>query len=320
VTAAPDTAEPYIQAAGLTKRFGDFTAVDAIDFAVGRGESFGFLGPNGAGKSSTMRMIGCVSPVTEGTLRVLGRDPSADGSAIRGRLGVVPQEDTLDLELTVFDNLVLYGRYFNLPRPEAKRRAAELLEFVQLGDRAKSRVEDLSGGMKRRLTIARALINEPEILLLDEPTTGLDPQARHVVWDRLYRLKQRGVTLVLTTHYMDEAEQLCDRLVVMDRAKIVAEGSPLELISSWSTPEVLELRFAVGVAETLDGQLTDSVTEGWAERVEVLPDRILLYTRDGEAAAEQVHRRGLRPVATLVRRSSLEDVFLRLTGRTLVDS
>ena len=315
-----DTGSPLIVADKLTKRFGDFTAVDGIDFEVGAGESFGFLGPNGAGKSSTMRMIGCVSPATEGTLRVLGRDPAADGSTIRARLGVVPQEDTLDLELTVFDNLVLYGRYFNLPRAEAKRRATELLDFVQLGDRAKSRVEDLSGGMKRRLTIARALINEPDILLLDEPTTGLDPQARHVVWDRLYRLKQRGVTLVLTTHYMDEAEQLCDRLVVMDRAKIVAEGSPLELISTWSTPEVLELRFAVGVAETLDGQLTDSVAEGWAERVEVLPDRILLYTGDGEAAAEEVHRRGLHPVATLVRRSSLEDVFLRLTGRTLVDS
>ena len=313
-------AAPYIVAQGLTKRFGEFTAVDGVDFAVGAGESFGFLGPNGAGKSSTMRMIGGTSPVTEGTLRVLDRDPATDGPEIRARLGVVPQEDTLDLELTVFDNLVIYGRYFNLPRPEARRRATELLEFVQLSDRAKSRVDDLSGGMKRRLTIARALINEPDILLLDEPTTGLDPQARHVVWDRLYRLKQRGVTLVLTTHYMDEAEQLCDRLVVMDRAKIVAEGSPLELINAYSTPEVLELRFAVGVAETLDGQLTDSVVQGWAERVEVLPDRILLYTRDGEAAAEEVHRRGLRPVTTLVRRSSLEDVFLRLTGRSLVET
>ena len=311
---------PFIVAEGLTKRFDTFTAVDAINFEVGAGEAFGFLGPNGAGKSSTMRMIGGVSPVTEGVLRVLGRDPAVDGPTIRARLGVCPQEDTLDLELTVFENLVIYGRYFNLPRGEAKRRAAELLEFVQLTDRAKSRVEDLSGGMKRRLSIARALINEPSILLLDEPTTGLDPQARHVVWDRLYRLKQQGVTLVLTTHYMDEAEQLCDRLVVMDRAKIVAEGSPLELISTWSAPEVLELRFAVGVAETLDGQLTDSIHEGWAERIEVLADRILLYTRDGEAAAEEVHRRGLHPVATLVRRSSLEDVFLRLTGRTLVDS
>ncbi|HEU5034245.1 MAG TPA: ABC transporter ATP-binding protein [Mycobacteriales bacterium] len=315
---AADAPAPYITARGLTKRFGAFTAVDGIDFTVGAGESFGFLGPNGAGKSSTMRMLGGVSPVTAGELRILGRDPEVDGPQLRARLGVVPQEDTLDLELTVFENLVIYGRYFDLPRREARRRAEELLEFVQLSERARSRVDDLSGGMKRRLTIARALINEPEILLLDEPTTGLDPQARHVVWDRLYRLKQQGVTLVLTTHYMDEAEQLCDRLVVMDRARIVAEGSPLQLIARWSTPEVLELRFAVGVAETLNGQLTDYVPQ-WAERVEVLPDRVLLYTRDGEATAEEVHRRGLRPLATLVRRSSLEDVFLRLTGRSLVE-
>ena len=305
----------YIRARQLTKQFGSFTAVDGIDFEVGAGEAFGFLGPNGAGKSSTMRMIGGVSPVTSGELRVLGRDPALDGSLIRARLGVVPQEDTLDLELSVLDNLVIYGRYFDLPRAECRTRAAELLEFVQLSDRAKSRVDDLSGGMKRRLTIARALINEPDILLLDEPTTGLDPQARHVVWDRLYRLKQRGVTLVLTTHYMDEAEQLCDRLVVMDRARIVAEGSPRELITAWSSPEVLELRFDIGVAENLDGQLSEL-----ADRVEVLPDRVLLYTSDGESAAEEVHRRGLRPISTLVRRSSLEDVFLRLTGRTLVES
>jgi lipooligosaccharide transport system ATP-binding protein len=312
--------EPLIRARGLTKRFGTFTAVDAIDFDVARGEAFGFLGPNGAGKSSTMRMVGAVSPITSGELRILGRDPAADGAEIRARLGVVPQEDTLDLELTVLENLVVYGRYFDLPRPEAKRRARELLDFVQLTDRADSKVDPLSGGMKRRLTIARALINEPELLLLDEPTTGLDPQARHVVWDRLYRLKQRGVTLVLTTHYMDEAEQLCDRLVVMDRARIVAEGSPRDLIRIWSTPEVLELRFAVGVVESLDGQLADWLAGGWAERVELLPDRVLVYTHDGDAAMAEVHRRGLQPVTTLVRRSSLEDVFLRLTGRTLVES
>jgi lipooligosaccharide transport system ATP-binding protein len=312
--------EPLIRARGLTKRFGTFTAVDAIDFDVARGEAFGFLGPNGAGKSSTMRMVGAVSPVTSGELRILGRDPASDGADIRARLGVVPQEDTLDLELTVLENLVVYGRYFDLPRGEAKRRARELLDFVQLTDRADSRVDPLSGGMKRRLTIARALINEPELLLLDEPTTGLDPQARHVVWDRLYRLKQRGVTLVLTTHYMDEAEQLCDRLVVMDRARIVAEGSPRDLIRIWSTPEVLELRFPAGVAESLDGQLADWVAGGWAERVELLPDRVLVYTHDGDAAIAEVHRRGLQPVTTLVRRSSMEDVFLRLTGRTLVES
>src|SRR5438067_6070481 len=300
---------PLIHARGLVKKFGELVAVDGIDFDVQRGEAFGFLGPNGAGKSSTMRMIGCVSPPTAGTLRILDLDPVADGPQIRGRLGVVPQQDTLDNELTVRENLIIYGRYFGLSRSEVRERADRLLAFVQLDERASSKVEPLSGGMKRRLTIARSLVNEPDVLLLDEPTTGLDPQARHVVWDRLFRLKQRGVTLVLTTHYMDEAEQLCDRLVVMDRAKIVAEGSPLELIAAYSTPEVLELRFAIGVAETLDGQLTDTIAEGWAERVEVLPDRILLYTRDGEAAAEEVHRRGLHPVTTLVRRGSLEDVF-----------
>jgi lipooligosaccharide transport system ATP-binding protein len=261
-----------------------------------------------------MRMIGCTSPFSEGTLRILGMDPATQGPEIRGRLGVVPQQDTLDEELTVRENLVIYGRYFGLSRAECGRRADELLEFAQLSERRNSRVEPLSGGMKRRLTIARALINEPEVLLLDEPTTGLDPQARHLLWDRLYRLKQRGVTLVLTTHYMDEAEQLCDRLVVMDKAKIVAEGSPRELIDHYSTREVAELRFPVGVQETLDGQL-----DGLADRVERLPDRVLLYAEDGEAVAEAAHHRGLRPETVLVRRSTLEDVFLRLTGRSLVD-
>lgn len=305
---------PLIHARGLTKRFGTFTAVDAVDFDVAPGESFGFLGPNGAGKTSTMRMIGCVSPVTEGTLTVMGLDPASDGPRIRARLGVVPQQDTLDNELTVRENLVIYGRYFGMSRAEVGRRADDLLEFAQLSERAGDQVEPLSGGMKRRLTIARSLINEPEVLLLDEPTTGLDPQARHLLWDRLYRLKQRGVTLVLTTHYMDEAEQLCDRLVVMDKARIVAEGSPRALIAQYSTREVAELRFAPGIAETLDGQL-----EGIAERIEHLPDRVLLYADDGEAAAVAVHQRGLEPEAVLVRRSSLEDVFLRLTGRSLVD-
>jgi lipooligosaccharide transport system ATP-binding protein len=303
-----------IRARGLTKRFGAFTAVDGIDFSVAQGESFGFLGPNGAGKTSTMRMIGCVSPVTEGELEVLGRDPGVDGPRIRSRIGVVPQQDTLDTELTVRENLVIYGRYFGMSRAECGRRADELLEFIQLTERANDPVEPLSGGMKRRLTIARALINEPDLLLLDEPTTGLDPQARHLLWDRLYRLKQRGVTLVLTTHYMDEAEQLCDRLVVMDKAKIVAEGSPRALIERYSTREVTELRFPIGVQETLDGQL-----EGLAERIELLPDRVLLYADDGEAAVAAAHQRGLRPETVLVRRSSLEDVFLRLTGRSLIE-
>src|SRR5215207_7143511 len=234
---------PLIEARGLVKRFGEFTAVDGIDVVVRRGEAFGFLGPNGAGKSSTMRMIGCTSPVTAGELRVFGMDPARDGRRIRARLGVVPQHDQLDAELTVEENLVIYGRYFDIPRAECRRRAAELLEFVQLSERRNSRVEPLSGGMKRRLTIARSLISQPDLLLLDEPTTGLDPQARHALWDRLYRLKRQGVTLVLTTHYMDEAEQLCDRLVVMDGGRIVAEGSPRELIEEHSTREVLELRF-----------------------------------------------------------------------------
>ncbi|MGZ8502446.1 MAG: ABC transporter ATP-binding protein [Candidatus Limnocylindrales bacterium] len=303
-----------IHARGLTKRFGEMTAVDAVDFEVAPGESFGFLGPNGAGKTSTMRMIGCVSPVTAGTLTVLGMDPAVEPARIKARIGVVPQQDTLDMELTVRENLVIYGRYFDLSRREAGRRADELLDFVQLIDRSSSQVEPLSGGMKRRLTIARSLINEPSLLLLDEPTTGLDPQARHLLWDRLYRLKQRGVTLVLTTHYMDEAEQLCDRLVVMDKARIVAEGSPRELIEQYSTREVLELRFPAEAEPP-----PDSAFDGLASRIERLPDRLLLYTEDGEAAVVAIHDRGIRPETTLVRRSTLEDVFLRLTGRTLVD-
>jgi lipooligosaccharide transport system ATP-binding protein len=289
-------------------------AVRGINVEVRRGESFGFLGPNGAGKSSTMRMIAAVSPVTSGELRILGMDPAVDGPAIRGRIGVCPQEDTLDTELNVRDNLYIYGRYFGLPRAEVRQRCDELLEFVQLSEKARSKVEDLSGGMKRRLTIARSLINRPDVLLLDEPTTGLDPQARHVVWDRLFRLKQQGVTIVLTTHYMDEAEQLCDRLVVMDKGLIVAEGSPTELIRTHATREVAELRFRIG-----ENELVAPKIEDLAERLEVLPDRILLYTQDGEEAIAKVHERGLDPLMSLVRRSSLEDVFLRLTGRTLVD-
>ena len=312
--ATPATrADALIHARGLTKRFANLIAVDAIDFDVERGEAFGFLGPNGAGKTSTMRMIGCVSSPSGGTLRVLGMDPVNDGPRIRARLGVVPQSDTLDTELHVDENLFTYARYFGLPRDVARQRAQQLLDFVQLKDRARDDVEFLSGGMKRRLTIARALVNEPELLLLDEPTTGLDPQARHLVWDRLYRLKQQGVTIVLTTHYMDEAEQLCDRLVVMDKAKIVAFGSPRSLIDQYSSREVLELRFPIDATPAL-GKL-----DGLAERVEALPDRVLLYTNDGEAAAVAVHGRGLRPESTLVRRSTLEDVFLRLTGRSLIE-
>ncbi len=305
--------QALIEARGLTKQFGDFTAVDTIDFTVERGETFGFLGPNGAGKTSTMRMIGAVSPVTAGELTVLGLDPAVAGAEIKQRMGVVPQQDTLDFELTVHENLLVYGRYFGIAKDVIRTRADELLEFVQLNERRDSKVEPLSGGMKRRLTIARALINEPELLLLDEPTTGLDPQARHVLWDRLYRLKQQGVTQVLTTHYMDEAEQLCDRLVVMDQAKIVAEGSPRQLIEKYVQREVVELRFANGTP-SLDGQLDDL-----GEHLEVLADRILIGTDDGDATAHQVHERGVPVESVLVRRSTLEDVFLTLTGRTLVD-
>ncbi|MBQ1020884.1 ABC transporter ATP-binding protein [Micromonospora sp. D93] len=305
---------PLIRARGLVKRFGDFTAVDGIDVDVRPGEAFGFLGPNGAGKSSTMRMVGCISPPSAGELRILDMDPVADGPAIRARLGVCPQLDNLDPELTVRENLTVYARYFGISRRAARERAAELLDFVQLTERADSLVEPLSGGMKRRLTIARALVNDPEIVLLDEPTTGLDPQARHLVWERLFRLKQQGVTLVLTTHYMDEAEQLCDRLVVMDGGRIVAEGSPRALIEQHSTREVVELRFAAESQEPFAGKL-----DGLGERVEVLPDRVLLYVPDGDAAVAEVTALGLQPANVLVRRSGLEDVFLHLTGRTLVD-
>ena len=304
--------QPVIRARSLTKKFGDFEAVRGIDVEVRPGESFGFLGPNGAGKSSTMRMIAGVSPITSGTLEIFGLNPATHGSEIRNRLGVVPQADNLDGELTLLDNLIVYGRYFDIPRAECIARAKELLDFVQLSDRSSGRVESLSGGMKRRLTIARGLMNRPEMFLLDEPTTGLDPQARHILWDRLYRLKQQGVTLVLTTHYMDEAEQLCDRLVVMDAGRIVAEGSPRELITRYSTREVLELRFGAGRNAEYEGRLT-----GIGDRLEVLADRVLVYADDGEAALREVHARGLQPESSLVRRSSLEDVFLRLTGRSL---
>ncbi len=309
-----DVGDGLIEARELRKKYGEFEAVRGVDVTVSKGEAFGFLGPNGAGKSSTMRMIAAVSPVSGGDLRILGLDPATDGPAIRARIGVCPQENTLDNELKVKDNLVIYGRFFGLSRAEVSRRADELLAFVQLTEKAGNKVEELSGGMKRRLTVARSLINRPELLLLDEPTTGLDPQARHQLWDRLFRLKQEGVTLVITTHYMDEAEQLCDRLVVMDNGLIVAEGSPAQLIREHSTREVAELRFGIGEHEAMAPKLEDL-----ADRVEALPDRILLYTGDGEATVQSVLERGLEPTSTLVRRSTLEDVFLRLTGRSLVD-
>ena len=306
--------ESLIRARGLTKKFDDFTAVNGIDFDVLKGESFGLLGPNGAGKSTAMRMIGATSQRTSGELTILGKDPEQFGPQIRAHLGVVPQQDNLDTQLSVTENLYIYGRYFGLNRQFLKGKIEELLAFAQLEEKRSAKVESLSGGMKRRLTIARALVSEPEILMLDEPTTGLDPQARHILWDRLFRLKEDGVTLLITTHFMDEAEQLCDRLVVMDKGSIMAEGSPAQLIKDYSTKEVLEVRFGsernAGMANDL-GQLCD--------RIEELPDRILMYTEDGEELLERVYKKGFHPKTSLVRRSSLEDVFLRLTGRTLVD-
>ncbi len=306
--------DPLIQATGLTKVFGDLVAVDGVDFVVTPGETFGFLGPNGAGKTSVMRMIGATSPISGGELSVLGLNPETDGPLLRSRLGVVPQENNLDEELSVYDNLMMYGRYFDLSRAEIRDRIDELLEFVQLTEKRNDKIQALSGGMKRRVVIARGLINSPDIFILDEPTTGLDPQARHVLWDRLYRLKQQGVTLIITTHYMDEAEQLCDRLVVMDKGKIVAEGSPRALIEEYAPGEVVELRFRVGVLETLDGQI-----ERLSSRTEVLADRALVYTDDAERTISAVTTNGLEPEMVLARRSTLEDVFLHLTGRTLVE-
>ena len=307
-------ATPLIQARALTKKFGDFVAVDGIDFEVRQGEAFGFLGPNGAGKTSTMRMIGAVSPITDGTLSVLGLDPMTQGPQLRSRLGVVPQENNLDEELTVFDNLMMYGRYFDLSRAAIRERIAELLAFVQLEDKRDAKISALSGGMKRRVIIARGLINDPDMFILDEPTTGLDPQARHVLWDRLYRLKQQGVTLIITTHYMDEAEQLCDRLVVMDKGTIVAEGSPLSLIAEHTPRDVVELRFSVGVLETVEDEVA-----ALSDRTEILADRALVYTDDADKTITTITSSSLEPETVLARRSTLEDVFLRLTGRTLID-
>jgi lipooligosaccharide transport system ATP-binding protein len=303
-----------ISARSLTKTYGDFVAVDQINFEVRKGESFGLLGPNGAGKSTIMRMIGATLQRSSGELAVLGKDPEKFGPQIRAHLGVVPQQDNLDSELTVRENLYIYGRYFGLSKKFLTPKIQELLEFAQLEEKRDVKVEALSGGMKRRLTIARALVSEPEILMLDEPTTGLDPQARHILWDRLFRLKEMGVTLLLTTHFMDEAEQLCQRLIVMDKGKIMAEDSPVELIRKYVTKEVLELRFG----SDKNSQYVDQLRQK-CDRIEQLPDRILLYTNDGETLLTEIVGSGLHPITSLVRRSSLEDVFLRLTGRSLIE-
>jgi lipooligosaccharide transport system ATP-binding protein len=306
--------EVVIHAKDLRKTYKDFVAVDGINFDVYRGESFGLLGPNGAGKSTTMKMISSVSQRTSGDLEILGKEPNTQGPEIRAHLGVVPQKDLLDRELKVWENLMVYGRYFGLSRKWLKVKIEELLDFAQLQEKRNAKADDLSGGMQRRLAIARGLVNEPEILLLDEPTTGLDPQARHILWDRLFRLKEQGVTLVITTHYMDEAEQLCDRLIVMDKGQIMAEGSPAELIKKYSSREVVELRFGTDKNEQVAKDL-----EGMGERMEILPDRILIYAEKGEELLTKIIEAGKHPVTSLVRRSSLEDVFLRLTGRTLID-
>ncbi|MFM7949292.1 MAG: ABC transporter ATP-binding protein [Actinomycetales bacterium] len=305
---------PLIIARGLRKKFGDFEAVAGIDFEVATGESFGLLGPNGAGKSTTMRIIAATSKRTSGEISILGLDPEERGPQVRAHLGVVPQQDNLDTELTVAENLFIYGRYFGLSKKFVESKVEELLAFAQLEDKRDVKVDALSGGMKRRLTIARALVSEPDILMLDEPTTGLDPQARHILWDRLFRLKEDGVTLIITTHFMDEAEQLCDRLIVMDRGQIMAEGSPADLIKRFSTREVLEVRFGSERNKEVAPQL-----KSLCERMEELPDRLLLYVDDGEALLEEIAAKKLHPNTSLVRRSSLEDVFLRLTGRTLVE-
>ncbi|SJN34660.1 ABC transporter ATP-binding protein [Micrococcus lylae] len=320
-TAAGTSGTSVIRARGLRKHYGDFHAVQGIDLDVTPGECFGLLGPNGAGKSTTMRMLAGVSQRTAGELSIMGIDPEEDGPAVRAHLGVVPQQDNLDEELTARDNLLIYGRYFGLPYSYLKPKSLELLEFAQLTDKADTKADALSGGMKRRLVIARALVNEPQLLLLDEPTTGLDPQARHILWDRLYRLKERGTTLVLTTHYMDEAEQLCDRLVVVDGGQIMAAGTPQALIREHASREVLEVRFGTDRNEAAAEVLR---AETRVHRIEVLPDRVLLYgdradeLQDAVAALAAAGRVSA-PVTALTRRASLEDVFLILTGRTLVD-
>ncbi|GAB3230535.1 ATP-binding cassette domain-containing protein [Glycomyces halotolerans] len=312
-----DENQILVRASGLRKRYGEHEAVRGVDFDIRRGEAFGFLGANGAGKSTTMRMIGCVSEPSDGELEVFGLDPRTQGPRIRARLGVVPQDNTLDNMLSVFENLTVYAGYFGIKRKIAKARAAELLDFVQLSARSGDKVNDLSGGMQRRLAIARSLINEPDLVILDEPTTGLDPQARHLVWERLFQLKQQGVSILLTTHYMDEAEQLCDRLVVMDEGRIIAAGSPRELIDTHVTKEVVELRFA-GLHTTDLAEISLELT-GVGSQIEPLPDRILVYTDDGDDAAGALEARNVRPTSVLARRATLEDVFLRLTGRALVE-
>src|ERR1041385_5605577 len=306
----PDIA---IEATDLRKRFGDVDAVAGVSFRIEKGQCFGFLGPNGAGKTSTMRMVQAVSAPSSGRLSVLGLDPVTNGKALRARIGVVPQEDNLDPDLLVAENLHVYSKYFHIPRDVAGHRARELLEFVSLSDKADRSINELSGGMKRRLVIARALVNDPELVILDEPTTGLDPQARHMVWQKPRELRQRGVPMLLTTHYMDEAERLCDALVIMDAGKIIARGAPADLIREHAGDEIVELRVSEAEeAPLLDGLPTDHAT---SERIGDI--RLFFLGRRSELSDRLVERARAARVPCLLRNATLEDVFLRLTGREL---
>ena len=302
---------PVIRAENLFKRYNDFTAVNGIDFQIHRGECFGFLGPNGAGKTSTMRMISCVSPVSSGTLSVFDMDVRRRQRDVKKLLGVVSQADSLDPDLNVMQNLLSYGRFFNLPSDIARERALEGLELFQLADRTSAMPDHLSGGMRRRLLIARALMNEPSILVLDEPTTGLDPQARLLVWDKLNLLKSRGITMLLTTHYMDEAAHLCDRLVVIDQGEILIEGTPAKMIQSLVGDIVFELKVSHSDKADLIDWLNGSGIEG---HIEDRADSVLVYPRNGSLSMEDLP---LDSYQVTRRPGNLEDVFLRLTGRGL---
>jgi lipooligosaccharide transport system ATP-binding protein len=303
-----------VRARALSKRYGDLVAVDGIDLDVPVGGCFGILGPNGAGKTTVMKMITCVSPPSDGHLAVLDQDVRGDRRAIKRRLGVVPQGDTYDWELTVRDNLLSFAWYHGLDRRGAAMRTDELLDWVRLTDRANDRIDALSGGMLRRLLIARALLNDPELIVLDEPTTGLDPQARHLVWERLRSLRSQGKTLLITTHYMDEAARICDRLVIMDRGRIIANGTPTELVAAHVAPRVVEVS---GVNTPLPD--VEIAVGGLADDVEQVGDRVLVYGRDSEGIASRLRAMALAHEALLLRDATLEDVFLRLTGRALVE-
>ena len=308
------TQESTLVARGLKKSYANFEAVKGVDFEVYRGECFGFLGPNGAGKTTTMKMIYGAAVPTGGELRVAGLDVRRHEREVKRRIGVVPQENNLDEDLKVKENLLVYGRYFDLPRKLVRQRAEELLEFVQLSERVGAKVEHLSGGMKRRLLIARALINDPDLVVLDEPTTGLDPQARHLVWDKLRELTSKRKTLILTTHYMDEAAQLCDRVCIMEGGRFIAEGAPRSLIEKHVSPEVLELRAEPDALEKLV-----PLVEGISDGTDRLGGALLVHTSDSDAVTRRIKESGVAVENTLHRRATLEDVFLKLTGRSLVD-